>query len=208
MFTGIIEAVSTVRSQRESGGQTRASITRPPDFSDLKLGSSIACDGICLTVIELQADSFTVQIMNETVLKSTAGSWKPGYKVNLERALLLGFRLDGHWVQGHIDRKVKLLEASKLKDALYLKVELHSADRALVVPQGSIAVNGVSLTIAELGSAWFKVALIGHTLENSNLSMLRSGAMLNLEYDILGKYLLNMKTNNGISREWLYEKGF
>lgn len=208
MFTGIIESIATVQSRRMIGDQTQVKITRPESFDDIKLGSSIACDGICLTVIELDQASFTVQIMNETVSKSTAGSWINGYKVNLERALKLGARLDGHWVQGHIDRKSKLLEASRLKDTLYLKLELHSTDRSLVVAQGSISVNGVSLTIAELSSGWFKVALIGHTLENSNLSLLRSGAMLNLEYDILGKYLLNMKTNADISREWLYEKGF
>lgn len=208
MFTGIIEAIGTVQSRRVSGIQTLVSITRPDIFEDIKIGSSIACDGICLTVIAFDTSSFSVQIMNETVNKSTAGSWNTGYKVNLERALKLGDRLDGHWVQGHVDRHIRLLESSKHKDALYLRIELNSADKALLVPQGSITVSGVSLTISELGSGWFKVALIGHTLENSNLSMLRVGNMLNLEYDILGKYLLNMQPNTGISREWLYEKGF
>ncbi|HRY83695.1 MAG TPA: riboflavin synthase [Candidatus Cloacimonadota bacterium] len=208
MFTGIIEAIGTVQSRSKHGDQTIVRISRPESFDDLKPGSSIACDGICLTVLDFDPASFTVQIMNETVNKSTAGSWINGYKVNLERALKLGARLDGHWVQGHIDRKASLLEASKLKDALYLKIELNSADKALIVPQGSVTVNGVSLTVAELGSGWFKVALIGHTLEHSNLSLSRSGTLLNLEFDILGKYLLNLKNNTGISREWLYEKGF
>jgi len=208
MFTGIIEAVSEIRSIQQHADHKTVTIHRPNQFEDIRIGASIACDGICLTVIGFDTKVFAVQIMNETVKKSTAGSWKTGESLNLERALKLGDRLDGHWVQGHVDTASSLLETSKIKDAVYLKIALDSQYNGLVVPQGSIALNGVSLTIAELGSGWLQVALIGHTLENTNLSRKRSGEKLNLEFDILGKYLLRQNHASGISKEWLYEQGF
>lgn len=181
-------------------------ISRPSGFDDLKYSSSVACNGICLTVVELSTQSFTVQVMNETAKKTTASLWQTGDKINLERALKLGDRLDGHWVQGHVDRTATLLERTTIRDALYLKLELPASDRALMIPQGSIAINGVSLTVAELSSGWFKVALIGHTIDNSNLSQLRVQTKVNLEYDVLGKYILGSK--GSISKEWLHEQGF
>lgn len=206
MFTGIIEAIGELKSKRQNGEQTLLSISRPSGFDDLKYSSSVACNGICLTVVELRPDSFTVQVMNETVKKTTASLWQTGDKINLERALSLGDRLDGHWVQGHVDRTAALLERTTIRDALYLKLELPASDRALMIPQGSIAINGVSLTVAELGSGWFKVALIGHTIDNSNLPQLRVQGKVNLEYDVLGKYILSSK--GSISKEWLHEQGF
>ncbi|HOH47037.1 MAG TPA: riboflavin synthase [Candidatus Cloacimonadota bacterium] len=206
MFTGIIEALGELKSKRQNGDQTLITLSRPSSFDNLKYGSSIACNGICLTVVELRAESFTVQVMNETVKKTTVSHWQTGERINLERALKLGDRLDGHWVQGHVDKTALLLERTTIKDALYLKLELPVSDRALMIPQGSIAVNGVSLTVAELSSGWFKVALIGHTLQNSNLSLARPQSRLNLEYDVLGKYILGSKSS--ISKEWLHEQGF
>lgn len=208
MFTGIIEAVGDVIAINHRADQTLVRIGRPGSFTDLKNGSSIACDGICLTVLTFAESWFEVQIMNETTRKSTAGTWKPGYKVNLERALRLGDRLDGHWVQGHVDRTAKLLETRKEKETQYLRLSLDREDQDLVVPQGSITLNGVSLTLSALSSSYFEVALIGHTLDNTNLSHKRSGDMINIEYDVLGKYLRRGKKDGGISREWLYEQGF
>ncbi len=193
MFTGIIDAQSKLLSVQSQSGKKLLCISKPDFFSDLKSGSSIACDGICLTVLEYDSRSFKVEIMNETLQKSTAKSWQPGRILNLERALQIGSRLDGHWLQGHIDRELRLISHHKLNNTDYLRFELQNADRALVVPQGSIALNGTSLTIADLKSDSFSVALIGHTLSNSNLSSLKPGDKVNVEYDILGKYVLRIK---------------
>lgn len=208
MFTGIIEALEPLISRRTQADSMLFTIKRPSGFTDIKVGSSIACNGICLTVLSFDTSAFTVQVMNETVKKSTAGMWKEGDQINLERALRLGDRLDGHWLQGHIDTTSKVLSISKIKDAVYLKLELPSDGKPLVVTQGSIAINGVSLTIAELSSSSLSVALIGHTLENTNLAKLTNSDRINLEYDVLGKYILQMQGKQAITKEWLFEKGF
>jgi len=165
-------------------------IELPKSYTDVKIGSSIACNGICLTVLSFAPNSFTVQVMDETLRKSTAQSWKIGDMLNLEQALMIGDRLDGHWVMGHVDRAVKFLRREQRGATSYYHFELHQQDRALMIPQGSIAINGVSLTVASLASREFSVALILHTNENSNLPLLKNGALVNLEYDALGKYIL------------------
>ncbi len=208
MFTGIIEAVREIKAVRQVSGKTHVTLARPRGFTDIKNGSSIACSGICLTVIEYAAESFTVEIMNETLQKTTAGKWMSGNPVNLERALQVGSRLDGHWVQGHVDTITALLETKTRNSTLYLTFALPSQDKMLVVPQGSIAINGVSLTIAELKPDRFTVALIGHTVTNTNLAKLSIGNKVNLEYDILGKYLLRKNDNSALSMESLNEQGF
>lgn len=190
MFTGIIEALGTIISIKKDGGGQYVSFKRPKDFDDLKIGSSVACNGICLTVLELDSHQFTVQVMQETLKKSNAGLWKAGDLINLERALKIGGRLDGHWVMGHIDRAVRFLRKEMQKDTGYYYFELYPQDRQLLIPQGSIAINGVSLTLAGLSSKEFYVALIKHTESFSNISLLKGGALANLEYDALGKYLL------------------
>ncbi len=193
MFTGIIEASGKLISVYPQSGKKTLLISRPDSFSDLKNGSSIACDGICLTVLDFDFTAFQVQIMNETIQKSTVKHWQPGRVLNLERALMLGARLDGHWLQGHVDRELRLISHQKINNTDYLRFELVNADRALLVSQGSIAINGVSLTIADLRSDSFSVALIGHTWDNSNLSNLMPGDRVNVEYDILGKYIHRMQ---------------
>lgn len=193
MFTGIIETQSRLLAVQPQSGKKILRIAKPEFFTDLKSGSSIACDGICLTVLEFDNTSFQVQVMNETLQKSTAQNWQTGRILNLERALQLGARLDGHWLQGHVDRELRLISHHKLNNTDYLKFELVNADRALLVLQGSVALNGVSLTIADLRSDSFSVALIGHTWDNSNLSNLMPGDRVNVEYDILGKYIHRMQ---------------
>lgn len=208
MFTGIIEAIKPIVAVNHKSGKTHLSIARPESFTDIKNSSSIACNGICLTVTDFDKDSFTVEIMQETLQKTTASSWKKGDLLNLERALAIGDRLDGHWVQGHIDTTAALLEIKTKVETLYLSFALPSQDQALVVPQGSIAINGVSLTIADLKADRFTVALIGHTITNTNLSKLSTGSKVNLEFDILGKYLARQKELKPLKMESLYEQGF
>jgi riboflavin synthase len=201
MFTGIIKATAKLISTGSAGGMKQLRIQRPPALPVPEIGASIACDGICLTVVAFDHNSFTVEVMNETAAKTTASNWKPGTLLNLEPALRMGDPLDGHWVQGHIDRTARLLEKKVINATTYLRFELDSRDGRLVAPQGSIAVNGVSLTIADLASNSFTVALIGHTLANTNLSLLPSGGEVNLEYDILGKYLARLQTNRPLTAE-------
>lgn len=193
MFTGIIEATSTVIRANESRGVKQVEIKRPKSFTELKTGDSIACDGICLTVIAFGTESFKVEIMRETAKKTTAAHWNTNTLLNLERALQLGGRLDGHWLQGHVDTTARLLQTRTEGSTLYLRYELHPGDAHLVVPQGSIAINGVSLTLAAVEANSFSVALISHTLDNTNLSKLPLGAEVNLEYDILGKYIARLQ---------------
>ncbi|HQH48134.1 MAG TPA: riboflavin synthase [Candidatus Syntrophosphaera thermopropionivorans] len=192
MFTGIVETTSRVMRTQNSSGVKAITIELPKSFNDLKKGSSIACDGICLTVTQLNTDSFNVEIMQETVQKTTAGNWNKGTILNLERALKLEDHLDGHLVLGHIDRTTTLLEKKTISATTYLRFSLDSRDRELVVKQGSVALNGVSLTVAELNSSSFTVALISYTLDTTNLRYLSPGANVNLEYDIIGKYIQNL----------------
>lgn len=208
MFTGIIEATSRIRSILASDGKKIITIERPMLFEDIKTGSSIACDGICLTVLSFDPGTFTVEVMQETLRKSTANSWRAGTLLNLERAMMPGGRLDGHWVQGHIDRSAKVLEHSRKGSTDYLRFRLEREDQTLVVPQGSIAVNGTSLTISELDSSSLSVALIGHTLENTNLKILKTGDVVNLEFDVLAKYIKRLYEGKKLSGEWLNEQGF
>ncbi len=179
-------------------------------FDDIGLGASIACNGICLTVVRYDTSSFDVEVMNETQSKTNTTSWRPGSLINLERALKLGQRLDGHWVQGHVDTALPLYKKELKGETLYLWFRYPHSDKHLLVAQGSIALNGVSLTIAELNENSLAVALISHTLQNSNLSALITGDLVNVEYDILGKYIavLNGGQHTGITEKWLYEKGF
>ena len=210
MFTGIIEATMPVLSIGSSQNKTIVTLERPSTFDDLSYGSSIACNGICLTVLKFDGKSFSVEVMNETKDKTNAAHWKVGDKINLERALKVGSRLDGHWVQGHVDTATKMLKREILSGTLYLWFRLPAEDRKLVVAQGSIAINGVSLTVAGIWSDSFSVALIGHTESNTNLTALDSRSSINIEYDVLGKYILNMQQpkNPKISEKWLYEQGF
>jgi len=210
MFTGIIEAISGITSIQAGGGGMFVRIGRPDQFSELHEGNSIAVNGICLTVLRYDVTSFTVEIMQETLHKSNAYVWKSGTRVNLERALRVGDRLDGHFVQGHVDAMLRLESRESVSGTLYLRFSYPAEFRNLLIPQGSIALNGVSLTIAQLGDSSFKTALIGHTIQNSNLSELIPGTMANVEFDVLGKYISRMRSSGSkkLDLEWLNENGF
>lgn len=190
MFTGIIEATAKILAFKADKGNKLVSISRPPLFDDIKLGSSIACNGICLTVLDFGPESFTVQVMRETLSKSNASDWKIGDILNLERALKLGDRLDGHWVMGHVDRSVKFLRKELRGNTHYYHFELPPQDRKYLIPQGSITIDGTSLTVAELHTRDFAIALISHTTDNTRMNLLKSGDLVNLEYDAMGKYIL------------------
>ena len=210
MFTGIIEATAPILGISRSGGRHICRIGRPPSFEDISIGCSIACNGICLTLTAFDPQSFSAGIMHETLTKTTAHAWHNGTVLNLERALKLCKRLDGHWVQGHIDTTLCIIKSVIKADTRYLSLELPEQYKPLVVPQGSIAIDGVSLTIADLSAGSFSVALIGHTLFQTTLSALKAGDGVNIEFDILGKYIqkLMQPQDSKISMDWLNEQGF
>jgi riboflavin synthase len=210
MFTGIIEKIGTIRQIRDWGGTKQIRLDNPFGNDEVKLGDSISCNGICLTVIEKSGIGLEVEIMHETLLKTTAKLWEAGDRLNLERAMKSDGRFDGHIVQGHVDTTGKVISSKNMDQTLYLEISFPQENSGLLVPQGSIAINGVSLTIAELKDKSFHVALIGYTLSHTNISDCRTGDEVNLEFDILGKYVqrqLQVKGSN-ITESWLHEQGF
>ncbi|MDD5055340.1 MAG: riboflavin synthase [Candidatus Peribacteraceae bacterium] len=182
MFTGIIEATATVM-QNQHGSLT---LTRPATFNDLSIGMSICNSGVCLSITEFDASSMTFDVIDATRSKSTLGKLKKGDRVNLERALPANGRFDGHIVLGHCEAVGKVLKAGTT-----VVISIPSPLRPYVVPHGSITINGVSLTIASLEQSTVTVALIPLTLEGTNLGELKTGDIVNIETDILGRYILH-----------------
>ncbi|MSR87110.1 riboflavin synthase [Candidatus Peribacteria bacterium] len=181
MFTGIIEATAQILNATGNG----VVIARPQSFDDLKIGSSVSVSGVCLSIVELTSDTMRFDVVDETLQKTTIGSFKKGDRVNLERAMRSDSRLDGHVVQGHVEG-VGLVKSEKLtmKNAL-LVLQLQKSMADVVVLKGSIAVDGVSLTVADVQGSDITVALIPHTLKKTTLGSLKKGDQVNIETDIL-----------------------
>lgn len=212
MFTGIIEETGIVKSfSRDSNGATVV-VECKKILEDIHLGDSISINGVCETVINFSSDSFSARVSDETLSVTTFESLKVGDRVNLERALSLNSRLGGHIVSGHVDCVGKFVGKEQLTDFYNLEFEIPKEQSKYVVYKGSVTVNGISLTIANVEENVFKVAIIPHTYENTNLSLLRLGDYVNIETDILGKYvekLLSVRDNGtNISMNFLQENGF
>lgn len=212
MFTGIVEEVGIIKSfERDSRGATIV-VGCKTVLEDTKLGDSIVINGCCQTVVAMDSNSFTARVSEETISVTCFDRFKKGDFVNLERALALNSRLGGHIVSGHIDCKGILLNCEKLADFYNLKFEIPKEQAKYVVYKGSITINGISLTVADIENNVFKVAIIPHTFENTNLKFLTVGNIVNIETDILGKYvekLLSVKDNSSnISMSFLQENGF
>ena len=200
MFTGIIEAVEKVMSV--SGAKLEVSV---PAAWKLASGESVAVNGACLTVTGFRPGQAVFAVSPETVSKTTLRLLKPGSRVNLERALAVGARLGGHFVTGHVDGTARLLAARK--DGNSVVIEVEKSEGALLVEKGSVALDGISLTVYGISGASFKAAVIPHTWENTALKDLKPGGLLNVEYDILGKYAAKASPG-GVTREFLKENGF
>lgn len=190
MFTGIIEEKGTVKRIEQQGSKKYIIISCTKMQAGLQTGASIACDGICLTVVSFSGSEIKLEAMPETLKKTTLGNWFPGYPVNLERALSADSRFDGHIVQGHVDCRATVLRVVREAAAIVLEIEIPSGFLPLVADRGSIAVNGVSLTVAALSASSFKISLVSFTLEKTNLSALKPGSKVNIEFDIIGKYVI------------------
>lgn len=214
MFTGIVEEIGTVRDVRMLSAGAELVIGCKTVLHDSKIGDSIAVDGVCQTVTEISVASgyFKVKVSDETLNVTTFRNLKCGDTVNLERALTLSTRLGGHIVSGHVDCKAKCIKIQKNNEFYDIGFEIPTFQQKYVVYKGSITVNGISLTVAKINGNKFSIAVIPHTYENTNLSLLKTGDYVNIETDILGKYvekMLSARDNkNDISMEFLQENGF
>jgi riboflavin synthase len=188
MFSGIVEeAAPIVRLVKE---EENLHITMECSFTgELKVDQSISHNGVCLTVVRIEGKTYTVTAIKETLLKSNLGGLKAGDKVNLERSMLMNGRLDGHIVQGHVDQTARCTEVREEKGSWYFRFEYDAGLGNITVEKGSISVNGVSLTVVNSGSNSFEVAIIPYTFEHTNFHQIKSGTIVNLEFDIIGKYI-------------------
>ena len=193
MFTGIIENLAKIISINKS--KSNLDITLSSSLtSEFKIDQSISHNGICLTITNIDGNNYTVTAIEETINKTTINSWKKGDSVNLERAMKLGDRLDGHMIQGHVDQIGTCIDVT-MKDGSWEYVIQYEKSENITVEKGSIAVNGVSLTVIDSKTNSFKVAIIPYTYEHTSFKTLRKGDLINLEFDILGKYLYKMSKN-------------
>lgn len=189
MFTGIIECVGEIL-EIEPLGEGRRLAVAAPWAEDLAIGESIAVDGCCLTVVERAGARFVVEAVRETLHRTIVGDYEPGRRVNLERALRVGDRLGGHLVQGHVDGVVTVRSLERRGENRYISIGLpEPRDLRLVASQGSIALNGVSLTVLELDATSFRVSIVPHTWEATALSDLEVDQRVNVEYDVIARYI-------------------
>lgn len=218
MFTGIIEEIGIIRNIVKGSRSIKLTITAKKVLENTNLGDSIAVNGVCLTVTALGKDGFTADVMPESMSKTNMGRLKPGDRVNLERALTLSSRLGGHIVSGHIDGVGDIINMEKDDNAV--RVTLISVPKVMkyIVSEGSVALDGVSLTVAHLGDNDFTVSLIPHTAQVTTLLDKKVGDKLNIENDVVGKYVERLlsfsdkdkavEKNSVISLKFLRENGF
>lgn len=191
MFSGIIEAAGTVAALRREQGNLHISV-RAPFTSELKIDQSIAHNGACLTVIDIKNDIYTVTSIAETLAKTNLGSLKEGDKINLERCVKVGDRLDGHIVQGHVDQTAKCTGIEEQGGSWLFTFDYDPSQGNVTVEKGSVCVNGVSLTVVGSKNDSFSVAIIPYTYEHTNFHALKKGDTVNLEFDIVGKYVARL----------------
>ena len=189
MFTGIIEELGTLREENTTSTGKQFMISARKVLDDLTIGESISVNGVCLTVVHCDKKSLCLDLVHETLDKSNLGGLKIGAQMNLERALKLSTRLGGHILQGHVETVGVILEKEKDGDGAIITVRLDKKWMKYCVPKGSIALDGISLTIASASENIIKVALIPHTLEQTTLGIKDKSATLNIETDIIGKYI-------------------
>ena len=211
MFTGLIERVGIVGAISNRGNYRILRLTTADTFGPLDLGESVACDGACLTVVESDKGTFVVEASQETIERTILSSYTIGAGINLERALQAGSRLGGHFVTGHVDAIGLVQEFRQVGESWELAVGFAREHDRLVVEKGSIAINGVSLTVNRCEPGRFLVNLIPYTLQATTLGQLRVGGRVNLEFDLLGKYILKAVgavAPVGLTMDKLHENGW
>ena len=202
MFSGIVEQVGHVRSIRKENENVHF-VVQAPMAKELKIDQSVAHNGVCLTVVSLQDDSYQVTAILETLQRTKLGLIREGDEVNLERCLRLNDRLDGHMVQGHVDTTAVCTAAEDQEGSWKFTFEYSGNPEWITVPKGSICVNGISLTVVDSDRSAFSVCIIPFTMENTNLKNLKTGDLVNLEFDVIGKYVMRYLAirNNNITTE-------
>jgi riboflavin synthase len=191
MFTGIIETLGTITDLRHERGNLHITV-ESSIAAELKIDQSVAHNGVCLTVIALADGKHTVTAIEETLSKTSLGHLKTGELVNLERCMQMNARLDGHIVQGHVDQTATCIAFKELDGSWEYTFEYDPANGNVTVEKGSICVNGISLTVVNSQADSFSVAIIPYTFEHTNLQQVRVGSMVNLEFDIIGKYVARL----------------
>ena len=217
MFTGLIEGTGKLKTLEPRGKDMRLSIQASFDLEGFQTGESVAVDGVCLTVVSWQARTFTVDVSQETLSRSTLGQRSVGDEVNLERALRLGDRLGGHLVNGHVDGRARVMARKQRGDSLVLTFEVAAELGRYIIEKGSVAVNGVSLTVNRCDEQSFDVNIVPHTALVTTIGNWRVGDEVNMEVDIIGKYVERFvrtmqegdsPSESGVDRGFLGKHGF
>lgn len=215
MFTGIVEELGSIRSVRRGQHSSVLSIAAKDILSDLKIGDSVAVNGVCLTATTVDSGGFTADVMHETLNRSSLGSLTVGSHVNLERAMAANGRFGGHIVSGHIDGTGTITALRKDDNAVWYTISASQELLRYIVEKGSIAIDGISLTVAEVGESWFSISAIPHTVAVTTLGEKRPGDTVNLENDVIGKYVEKLlrpqpqETAKGsLTLEFLAQHGF
>ena len=190
MFTGIVEAIGTIEKIESEGTNVHFMLSCTFN-SELKIDQSLAHDGVCLTVVECSGDNYVVTAIEETMSKTNLSNWSVGDKVNLERCMMMGDRYDGHMVQGHVDQTAICTDIEEEEGSYRLTFKHEKSDN-ITVEKGSICINGVSLTVVNSKDTSFSVAIIPYTFEHTNFHTFKMGTVVNIEFDILGKYIAKM----------------
>ncbi|MGG7033927.1 MAG: riboflavin synthase [Flavobacterium sp.] len=194
MFTGIIESLGTIKELKKDNDNLHI-IVSSTITHELKIDQSVAHNGVCLTVVAINNDEYTVTAIRETLEKTNVGNWKVGNLVNLERAMKLGDRLDGHIVQGHVDQTGVCKQIENANGSHYYTFEYDESLNNITIEKGSITVNGVSLTVVNSKRNEFSVAIIPYTQEHTNFKTFEIGTVVNLEFDVIGKYVSRLYGN-------------
>ncbi len=211
MFTGLIEEIGTIEKIQKHRGTLRFTISVEEVVKDLAIDDSVALNGVCLTVVEFSKSNFQVEAVEETLNKTTFGSLKNGSQINLERSLRFSDRMGGHFVQGHVDAVGEVAAVQRQEGGVLLSIKLPAHLLKYVISEGSIAIDGVSLTIARLKENQITISLIPHTLEKTTLANLKVADKVNIEVDLMGKYverILTRPNQSKISEGWLEEMGY
>ncbi|MES2780819.1 MAG: riboflavin synthase [Bacteroidota bacterium] len=194
MFTGIIETMGTIENIRTEGTNKHFILSSPITY-ELKIDQSVAHNGVCLTVVKVEGNQYTVTAIDETLAKTNLNSWTAGQKVNIERCMPANGRFDGHIVQGHVDSTATCISVEDKQGSWVFSFALNAqSDTSLVVPKGSVCINGISLTVVDIQDKTFSVAIIPYTFKHTNMHEVLAGTMVNIEFDIIGKYIAKMMT--------------
>jgi len=212
MFTGIIAALGKIESLQATGGDVRMTVaTQGLDLSDVKLGDSVANNGVCLTVVEMSNAKLSFDVSRESLDRTSLGSLTSGSEINLEKALAVGDRLGGHFVSGHVDGLGKVIARQESARSVQFRFEVPKGLERYIAEKGSICIDGTSLTVNNVADNWFEVNIIPHTMQETIMSNYQIGTKVNLEVDLIARYLerlLPSDKKTGISRETLQQNGF